>query len=305
MTVRHYALPVEETQWRVPSGTDSVFSWEYDGGRERLLSLYEKGKDKQWNATYRLDWSTDVDVADQGLMPDYQVPIYGSPTWERLSRAEKDEVRQHTVSWLFSQFLHGEQGALICGAKVVETVPDLDSKFYAATQVIDEARHVEIYSRYLRTKIEMAYPINPDLRTLLNQTIADSRWDFTYLGMQVMIEGLALAAFGLLRELTSEPLAKALTTYVMGDEARHVAFGTLTLEQAYRDLSSSERRDREAFVVEASYLMRDRLVGREVWERLGFDVEESVRWVEASPIMREFRKQLFSRIVPNIKRIGM
>jgi 1,2-phenylacetyl-CoA epoxidase catalytic subunit len=208
-------------------------------------------------------------------------------------------------SWMNSQFLHGEQGALICASKIVQTVPDVDSKFYAATQVMDEARHVEMYSRYTREKLEMAYPINKDLKALLNQVIEDERWDMTYLGMQVIIEGLALAAFSLIRDFSEEPLAKAINTYVMQDEARHVAFGRLALRDYYPQLTQAERDEREEFVVEACYLMRDRFRAQEVWERLELDVDQCIQFVEDSEMMQEFRKMLFSRIVPTVKDIGL
>src|SRR5204863_9421571 len=143
--------------------------------------------------------------------------------WESMDEAARSELRQHMAAWMNSQFLHGEQGALVCAAKIVQTVPDVDSKFYAATQVMDEARHMETYSRYLREKVELAYPINPNLKALLDDVVSDSRWDMTNLGMQVLIEGLALAAFSMIRDFSTEPLAKALNTYVMQDEARHVA----------------------------------------------------------------------------------
>ena len=140
-----------------------------------------------------LDWSWSIRLDASALL---RVSSNGSSAWSRLGPRERAQVRQHTAAWQFSQFLHGEQGALICASKIVQTVPDLDSKFYAATQVMDEARHVEAYSRYLREKLELAYPINAHLKALLNDVISDSRWDMTYLGMQVLIEGLALAAFG-------------------------------------------------------------------------------------------------------------
>ena len=114
---------------------------------------------------------------------------------------EQGEAQRHVEAWRFSQFMHGEQGALICTAKIVQTVPDIDSKFYAATQVIDEARHVEVYSRYLHEKVQLVYPLNRNLESLLDDVISDSRWDMTYLGMQVLIEGLALAAFGVIRNM--------------------------------------------------------------------------------------------------------
>jgi hypothetical protein len=301
-----YTLPVEQTEWRVPtSEVTTVFNWQYDEGRDKLLTLYEKGKNKQWNANERIDWSQEVNLENPLGFPDYFVSIYGSPTWQKLDDKGKAEVRYHLEAWRFSQFLHGEQGALICTAKIVQTVPDVDSKFYAATQVIDEARHVEVYSRYLREKIQMAYPINVHLQTLLEQGITDSRWDFTYLAMQVIIEGLALAAFGTIRDLATEPLGKAINAYVMQDEARHVAFGRLALRDYYPQLSERERDEREEFAVEACYLMRDRFMGEEIWDRLGFDSEECVNFVRSSPFMAEYTKRLFTRIVPTIRDIGL
>ena len=305
MSTRHYALPIESTHWVVPGMAHASFHWEYDEGRDRMLALYEKGKTKQWNTNERIDWSLNIDLESQEFLPDFYVPIYGSTMWDRLDRAAKDKVRHHYSAWLTSQFLHGEQGALICAARTVETVPEIDSKFYGATQVMDEARHVETYSRYLQDKLELAYPINPHLKELLNQTLTDSRWDMTYLGMQIMIEGVALAAFSMVRDFTEEPLAKAINAYVMQDEARHVAFGLLALKDAYADMTEAERDEREDFVVEASYLLRDRFLAEELWENFGMDVAECVAYVDNHQMMGEFRKALFSRVVPNVRKIGL
>jgi hypothetical protein len=305
MSTRIYQHPVDQTKWEVPSGSTTIFNWEYDEGRDRLLSLYEKGKEKQWNTTTRLDWSIEVDPRSEHNLPDYYIPIYGSDIWEGMDQAAHRELRHNMAAWLNSQFLHGEQGALICASKIVQTVPDLDSKFYAATQVMDEARHVETYSRYLREKVELAYPINPHLKALLNDVIEDSRWDMTYLGMQIMIEGLALAAFAMIRDFSEEPLGKALNTYVMQDEARHVAFGRLALRDYYPQLTQAERNEREEFVVHASYLMRDRFLAEEVWRTLDLPVDECLEYVRNSEMMQEFRKMLFSRIVPTVKDLGL
>ena len=304
-TRRIYSTPVELTRWTVPGHTDATFNWDYDQGRDRLLSLYEKGKDQQWNASHRIDWSLDVDPADTSLAPDEIMPIYGSRIWDKLSRAQKDQVRHHYLSWSTSQFLHGEQGALICSAKIVQTVPDIDSKFYAATQTIDEARHVETYSRYIHEKLQLAYPINASLKSLLNDTITDSRWDFTYLGMQVLIEGVALAAFSMIRDYTGDPLGKSINAYVMQDEARHVAFGRLALKDAYANLTDAERDEREQFIIEGAYLLRDRFLAHEIWATLGLPVDECVAYVDRAQIMTEFRKALFSRVVPCVKDIGL
>ena len=215
-----------EPKWGIESPA-TMFDFNYTGGRDQLLRLYNKGTRRQWIGSDRLDWSQEVDLTNPVGMPDEMVPIFGTEWWDKMSDERKGELRRHFEAWRFSQFMHGEQGALICTAKIVQPVPDIDSKFYAATQVIDEARHVEVYSRYLHEKVQMVYPLNKYLKALLDDVIADSRWDMTYLGMQVLVEGLALAAFGIIRNNATEPLAKALNAYVMQDEARHVMFGRL------------------------------------------------------------------------------
>ena len=236
-TYDHYATPVPPGTWDVPASGAARFSWEYDEGRSRLLDLYQRGKDKQWDATKRIDWDLPVDPTNVMATPDEFVPIHGSRQWEVLNQAEREELGHHLGSWLFSQFLHGEQGALTVAARIVESVPDMDSKFYAATQTMDEARHVELYQRFIRDKIGLYYPINDDLARLLADALSDSRWDLPYLGMQVLIEGLALAAFGVHRDVAANPLVKQLLAYVMQDEARHVAFGRLALRDYYAGLT--------------------------------------------------------------------
>jgi len=304
-TYEKYTTPVPPGTWDVPSTGAARFSWEYDDGRQRLLDLYQRGKDKQWDAAKRIDWELPVDPVNVMATPDELCPIYGSRQWDALSEAERDELKQHLGSWLFSQFLHGEQGALTVAARIVESVPDMDAKFYAATQAMDEARHVELYQRFIRDKIGMYYPINTDLSKLLGDALSDSRWDLPYLGMQVLIEGLALAAFGVHRDVTRNALVKQLLAYVMQDEARHVAFGRLALRDFYGQLTSAERADREEFVVQGCYLMRNRFRAQEVWERLGFDVAECMEFTEHSPVQQSFRALLFSRIVPCVKDIGL
>ncbi len=297
-------MTVTET-WDVPMSGAARFSWDYDDGRQRLLDLYAKGKEKQWDAASRVDWSLDVDPTNPMDRPEGTNPLYGSRTYERLSPAGRDELGQHLAAWQFSQFLHGEQGAAICAARIVESVPDMDAKFYAATQVMDEARHVEVFARFLREKIGLTYPVNPHLQALLEDTLADSRWDLPYLGMQVLIEGVALAAFGTFREMARHPLPKQILAYVMQDEARHVAFGRLALRDYYAQLTEAERDEREEFVVEGCYLLRDRFQGTEVWETLGYDVAECTAHIDQSVVMRAYRSLLFTRIVPIVKDIGL
>lgn len=298
------AIDTGEHDWGVGSSITTLFDFDYQDGRDQLLRLYDKGTRRQWIGSDRIDWSTEIDPDNPSGMPDTVVPIFGTEWWDKMSAPEKGEVRRHFESWRFSQFMHGEQGALICTAKIVQTVPDIDSKFYAATQVVDEARHVEVYSRYLHEKIGLVYPLNYNLRSLLDDVISDSRWDMTYLGMQVLVEGLALAAFGLIRDQAGDPLAQAINTYVMQDEARHVMFGRLALRDYYPQLTQAERDEREEFCVEACYRMRDRFLGEEVWSALGLPKEIAV-YVDQSETQRMFRGFLFTRIVPILRDIGL
>ncbi|MGK5733810.1 ferritin-like domain-containing protein [Streptomyces sp. URMC 124] len=306
MTTRNlYAHDPGGPGWTVPATGAARFSWEYDDGRDRLLALYQKGKDKQWDAEKRIDWSLPVDPYDPLGLPDDNLPVYDTPYWGKMSGKDKDELRRNFAAWQFSQFLHGEQGAMVCAARIVESVPDLDAKFYSATQTMDEARHAELYGRFLQEKIGLVYPIDDNLQSLLGDTLRDSRWDMPYLGMQVLIEGLALAAFGLLRDTTDKPLPKQILAYVMQDEARHVAFGRMALRDYYRELSDAELREREEFVIEGCYLMRDRLRGDIVLTDFGIPQAEAAELGERSEYLRVFRKLLFSRIVPCVKDIGL
>ncbi|MFD8236747.1 ferritin-like domain-containing protein [Streptomyces sp. NPDC059696] len=300
-----YAMEPEEPVRQVPASGAARFNWEYDDGRARLLALYQKGKDKQWDGQKRIDWELEVDPRDPLGTPDEAMSLYGTRHWAKLNEKDRGELRQHYASWQFSQFLHGEQGAMICAARIVESVPDLDAKFYSATQTMDEARHAEIYGRFLHEKIGMLYPINDNLRSLLDDTLRDARWDMPYLGMQVLIEGLALAAFGMIRDTTDKPLPKQILAYVMQDEARHVAFGRMALRDYYRQLTDAELREREEFVIEGCYLMRDRLRGVEVLENFGIPKAEAEEYSEQSEFLTLFRKLLFSRIVPCVKDIGL
>src|SRR5437870_95318 len=304
-TQKIYQLPVEVTNWKFDGATEIAFNWEYDAGSSDLLNLYEKGKQQQWDTSTRLDWSQELFEGNPMGMSDESIPIYGSPFWDKMTDKEKDWLRFNLQCHSICQFMHGEQGALIATAKIVGTVPDMNAKFYAATQVMDEARHVETYKRLIHEKFKQAYPITESLKQLLEQTLSDRRWDMTYLGMQVLIEGLALAAFQRIRDSAKNNLAAAVNAYVMQDEARHVTFGRMALRDYYPQLTETERDEREQFVVEACYHMRDRFNQREVWETLGLPVEECIQATLQSDQMRQFRTRLFTRIVPTVKDIGL
>ena len=302
---------VDAVQHIVKDNADAIFTWDYTLSRPALRKLYEKAKTGQWNATTDLPWDTDVDLeetvtADQvafsaGLTPNHYdgtvVAKWGDKEWMEFGIEQR--------KWSLSQFLHGEQGALLCTAKITETVPWYDAKLYASTQVVDEARHVEVFARYLDEKLGGGYQVNTHLGMLLDDIVNDSRWDLTYLGMQIMVEGLALAAFGYLHQLTTEPLLKHLLRYVMSDEARHVAFGVLSLKEVYDGMSDAEMKDRQEFAYEASIRMRDRFLQQEVWHHMGVDPKTVVPLMINDPGRKFFQQLLFSKIVPNCKKLGL
>ncbi|MBV8191590.1 MAG: ferritin-like domain-containing protein [Alphaproteobacteria bacterium] len=304
-TQKIYQLPVEVTNWKFDGATEIAFNWEYDDGSADLLNLYEKGKQQQWNTSDRLDWSQELFEENPMGMSDESIPIYGTPFWDKMTEKEKSWLRFNLQVHSICQFMHGEQGALIATAKIVNTVPDMNAKFYAATQVMDEARHVETYKRLIHEKFKQAYPITDSLKNLLEQTLSDRRWDMTYLGMQVLIEGLALAAFQRIRDQASNNLAAAVNAYVMQDEARHVTFGRMALREYYPHLTDAERAEREDFTVEALYFMRDRFNQGEVWARSGLPVKEMLEHAYHSGAMQAFRTRLFTRVVPILKEIGL
>src|SRR6187401_1361590 len=305
---------VDEAVHAVKDNAEAIFTWDYEKGQRPALNrLYEKAKTSMWNGETDLPWDTEVDqekvVADNAMASggfDADIDLSGTPLehWDELKWLEFGVESQN---WMLSQFMHGEQGALVCTAKIVETVPWIDAKYYASTQVMDEARHVEVFAKYLDTKLSGHYPLNAHLGLLLDDIVNDSRWDMTYLGMQIMVEGLALAAFGFMHMLTEEPLLKKMLRYVMSDEARHVAFGVLSLKEYYEGLGASEIRERQEFAFEAALRMRDRLMMQAVWEKCGIDrraITEMLFEIR-KPGVNPFQAALFSKIVPNCKKLGL
>ena len=312
-----YNTDVTEALHVVADNAPAIFTWDYEkGARPQLNKLYEKAKHAQWNGETDLDGSIEVDqehfaklLSDMRAiqMAEAGITFEGTP-FANWGDKEWLAHSMESQNWSLSQFMHGEQGALICTAKIVETVPWIDAKYYAATQVMDEARHVEVFAKYLDTKLNGHYPINTHLRMLLDDIINDSRWDMTYLGMQIMVEGLALAAFGMAMQTTPDPLLKQLLRYVMSDEARHVAFGVLSLKEFYEGLTDAELLERQEFAFEAAVRMRDRFLQQEVWDRLGVNVKDAVKLFDVPAEVKNrdpFQQLLFSKIVPNCKKLGL
>lgn len=294
-----------------PASHDAHFDWEYPADNVEMADLYGRAKRGQWDGD-DLDWTTSVDP----LNPEVPMLPDDFLDWDslravgiKLNEAEQRRLHYSITAWLLSQFLHGEQGALFAAAQVTEAVQFFDGKLYGATQVMDEARHVEVFSRYLDQKLNRLYQINDNLYVIIDSLMSDGRWDMKFLGMQIMVEGLALGAFGMLYQSTSEPLLKHLLKNVIQDEARHVHYGVVALrEHITGELSEAERREREDWAFEVSLLMRNRFQVYEVYEEWFEGIITRKQWRELiakQPGMERFRRVMFSRLVPNLREIGL
>ncbi len=296
---------------------DRIYTWDYERSRPQLVTLYNKAAQSQWASVTDLDWSTDVDpesLVDKDA-PNLQLmrevtQMPGSPiaSW---GERELTKLGLEMFTAMLSQFMHGEQGAMMTAAKIVETVPWIDAKYYAATQTMDEARHTEVFARYIDEKVGTAYPMNPNLEAQITGLLEDSRWDIAYLGMQIVIESLALAAFGDMLRRTTEPLLKKLLRYIMADEARHVAFGILSLGEYYQHLSAADLKERQDFLLEHTINARARSTTPEVWQRMGVRAADVVPFImEAAGKMKktpfmQFQNGFFAKLVPNVRKLGL
>jgi len=296
----------------MPATHDAWFDWTYPSDDPALAELYKRAKRGQWDGE-DLPWHTDVDLEspDRPLFPDNLLDFrLGAELGIKVTPKDQKRLIIDLGTWSLSQFLHGEQGALLAAAQVTEAVHLMDGKFYGATQVVDEARHVEVFSRYLDQKIGKLYQVNDNLFTIIDALMSDSRWDMKFLGMQIMIEGLALGAFSALHTLTREPLLKELLARVIQDEARHVHFGVVALREHFtKQLSERERAEREDWAFEIAMLMRNRFLAHEVYEEWfgGTRISRATwrQFIERSPGMEYFRTTMFSRMVPNLREIGL
>lgn len=282
-----------------------AYTWNYVEQDERIRKLYRLGKERSWNTDTDIDWNRPLDRNQSPMLRDQPNPYEHWPAYLALSETERHRFIWHSFAWTIAQFLHGEQGALLVASQLVSCAPTHDAKLYAGSQTFDEARHVEAFARYLYDKVGVVYPVNRYLKALLDKILTDPRWDLKFIGMQLIIESLALAAFQVQKEMTSDPLLADILGLVLRDEARHVAFGVTYMEEHVKQLSQRERDDRAIFALEACKVMRERIVPTDVYEHFGMDVGEGRRHFLEAGQFAQFRNLLFTRIMPNLHRVGI
>jgi hypothetical protein len=235
-----------------------AWNFDYEGQVAKLDDLYHRAKENQWNAA-ELEWDTPIDPSN---------PIIGAdgseyarmPFFKKLSKTQQETFLAHSTAQLLSQFLHGEQGALLTAATVAHGVPDMKAKYYAATQTVDEARHVEAYDRYIN-KIALHYPMVPWLKKLIDTTLQTNDFCKVMIGMNMIIEGLALGAFNNMYRQTDEPLLKSVTFNVMRDESRHVSFGHIYLTPTGAAMHESDREGLAQFAFDAVQILMEGQMG--------------------------------------------
>src|SRR5688572_9178215 len=261
---------------RVTYQLETLWDYDYEPTHHELDTLYETAKKNQWNGSTAIDWSRPVGA--EGPVLNVQVAFAGTNFFTRLTEEEQKEVEIRLSAWRLSQFLHGEQGALVVCGQLVNSIPELDAKLYASTQVVDEGRHVEVYERYVK-KLMKIYPVDPLLKSLIDEILATPFWELKLLGMQMIIEGLAIAAFNVMRKQTSDPTLSEVLDYVLQDEGRHVNFGYFALKRSIPTMAPEKREILEDFAFKACDLMygRDDRTGfqsiQNVWNEMGWDGE--------------------------------
>jgi hypothetical protein len=305
----------------VKAALNAIYNWSYEPEIDQLRTLYANALERQWIALRDLDWNRGIDqeaftrqVSIGGL------PVSETKFWQRLSPETQWEIARRSTSFMLSNFLHGEQGALRVAAQLVNAVPHMDGKFYASTQTVDEARHVEVFAAYVRM-LDEVHEISPGLKQLLDNVLATDVWMHKAVGMQVVAEGLALYVFRDMRNQTEEPLLKQLLTLVARDEARHTGYGIKYLDTVVPTLSDAERADVEDFAYESARLIIDTRAGTTVrdgllslWGDAGIDPADAFKALaeERELIAERLQRQGRGRmgpisgfVIPTLRAIGL
>lgn len=290
----------------VDAEVTALLTWCHGIPEDRITALYESAKQAQWNATTDIDWSLEVPFG--APLPDgsaYALGTFLSSPLARRGPAVWDAFRWEVQAWMVCQFLHGEQAALVASARLAEVVPDPQAKLYAVSQAGDEARHMEAFGRYVREHVPAPHPVSPGLRQLFEDGLRAREWDLTALAVQCLVEPIALAGFRLAGATFHDELIKQIVVRVARDEARHVSYGVLLLQDVMPALTSAERTDREDFVLEALVLMHRRFLLGDVWERFEVPAAEGAAFATTDPGLVAYRRSLFSRVVAMLAQIHL
>jgi rubrerythrin len=304
-----------ETQHLVDSRFETLYQRDYDVHASDMRRLYENAKRDQWNASSDIDWSQPLDF-DGGIFADGLIDGYGSDIWNKLDRKTQRELNIEYSCWRISQLLHGEEGAMLACSQLVDMVPTNDAKFFQSTQVVDEARHTEVLSRYLKEKCEgRIYPMTSNLKQLFDYLLGQGKWFIKTVGLQLVAETFAVGLFRMLAESSQDPLLRSISKKILADESRHMGFSVLGLPDTIASLSASDLSELEDFTAEACRLVLPGQFPRDAFEKVGLDTRD-IKTIERIRVENAksndyvyfrsiFRREMYTQVVSNMKKVGL
>jgi hypothetical protein len=294
----------------------TLWRFDYDQNIKALSELYEVAKKEQWNAATDVPWELETDPAEVGTLTGAgKDPLLELDFIRSLPSEKRIDLAKRRSAWQLSQFLHGEQGAMLCAAQLVEAVPDMDGKLYASTQVVDEARHVEVFNRYIQ-RLDRVYPIMPNLKDLLNAVLCADLWQMKCVGMQVIAESMAMGSFKMMREGTNDEVLKKILELTGQDEARHVSYGLIYMKDELPQMDPAERDKVEDFALAGISLLAAPEAQKQnsapmfsIFQEVGIDLEKAAAEMQdlfSDPEVRKSMPNPFRDYVyPQLKRIDL
>jgi hypothetical protein len=303
-----------ETQHQIESQIQTLFQRDYAVHAPDMRRLYENAKRDQWNVSKDIDWSQPVE--EKGVFADGLIDGYGSDLWNKLDEQKRRELNLEFSCWRISQLLHGEEGAMLACSQLVDMVPTNDAKFFQSTQVVDEARHTEVLSRYLLERCGgRVYPMNRNLRVLFDYLLGEGKWFIKTAGLQLIAETFAVGLFRMLAETSIDPLLRTISKRILSDESRHMGFSVLGLPDMIASLSPSDMAELEDFAAEACRLVLRGQFAHEAFETVGFS-ESEIKQVQQARVEKAksndytlfrqiFRREMYTQVVANLKKVGL
>ncbi|MGH7947697.1 MAG: ferritin-like domain-containing protein [Candidatus Binataceae bacterium] len=304
-----------ETAHYVATTLDTCFQRTYEVAAPDMRRLYENAKRDQWNAARDIDWATPLDL-NSGIFADELIDGWGTDALAGLDHRGLQKLNVEFSCWRLSQLLHGEEGAMLACSQLVDMVPGNDAKFFQATQVVDEARHAEVLSRYLLDKCGgRIYPLTGNIRTLFDYILGHGKWFVKTVGLQLLAETFAVALFRMFSETAKDQLLREICRRILADESRHMGFSILSLPDEIRGLSSSDLRELEEFTREALRLVLSGQFPQEAYEAVGMSAaeiarvkrvrKEVARGNEQTLFRKLFRREMHQTVVTNMKKVGL
>jgi P-aminobenzoate N-oxygenase AurF len=303
------------TQHSIESQFETLFQRDYEVQAPDMRRLYENAKRDQWNVSKDIDWSQPVEL-EKGIFADGLVDGYRSPIWDKLDPKQQRELNLEFSCWRLSQLLHGEEGAMLACSQLVDMVPTNDAKFFQSTQVVDEARHTEVLSRYLLEKCGgRVYPMSRNIKLLFDFLLGQGKWFIKTAGLQLIAETFAVGLFRMLAETSIDPLLRNICKRILADESRHMGFSVLGLPDMIASLSPSDMAELEDFTAEACRLVLRGQFARDAFEKVGFS-ESEIKQIEQTRVAQAkandytlfrqvFRREMYTQVVANLKKVGL